>query len=793
MAIYNNTRNRLIDIQKGKKESDLFPVLKELFRSKQYNDVEITHGKDEYGKDLVFSDYDSKLGESNWYAVVVKNKNAEMNDFESQGEITRQIQLSFEYPYSRCNGEDIYINKVIVVVNGTISPQAKNIIQKVLPSHQRNNVYLWNYQKLEEEINNNIKDLFLSGETSSQEDFIVSTYKKNLTERLLKLDNAQELFTGLSITQINDIFVNVRTANQKYENEKKRYQGSTGSTLREEIDDSISIINSNKNTIIRGIPTSGKTLLLKRIGINSLNNYKDIGVFWFRFRDIQLDKFNLNEEVNKQFFELSGNNEFKQEFFKKYLFLFDALDEIIDNDYRISIVNQLQKQVSGFNNGYLIFSGRNIELFKDISLFDPSSYEIVDLLPFDVGQALKLVKKIIPDNKEKNNHFIAAIKKQQLSNNLTRTPMALTLMAIMYKDDAIDLKELPANITELYNKFSDYYLDKWDASKGITSQYKYEEYKHIVGFIAYHLHSNQIYEISTQSLKDYLETIKISHSTFEELKNIDNYIANLKSRNTLLHYDAERDIFYFNSSAFQEYFASIYFDDSNENELITNLYQEWWQNVIIFYNGKNPKRPVFIEKAIKSVPMDSPSMFYHLQIMSKSLQAAHLISNEIANKAISNMIGIFDRFYKSLVSLSNSPIAYQWTTLDMILQCRNLFNDLFDSKHINTDIVSSKAVEVLKNDNSQFSDVTMYCLSYYLAHKTRDAEYFSMFLATQNLNTRWDRIILRDVEYLKIKNSLPEKTYRKIKRKQEYNKIYIDKQFKEPAILHLSDGTKLEK
>ena len=191
--------------------------------------------------------------------------------------------------------------------------------------------------------------------------------------------------------------------------------------------------------------------------------------------------------------------------------------------------------------------------------------------------------------------------------------------------------------------------------------------------------------------------------------------------------------------------------------------------------------------------MDSPSMFYHLQIMSKSLQAAHLISNEIANKAISNMIGIFDRFYKSLVSLSNSPIAYQWTTLDMILQCRNLFNDLFDSKHINTDIVSSKAVEVLKNDNNQFSDVTMYCLSYYLAHKTRDAEYFSMFLATQNLNTRWDRIILRDVEYLKIKNSLPEKTYRRIKRKQEYNKIYIDQQFKEPAILHLSDGTKLEK
>ena len=192
METYNNVRSRLMDIQRGKKESDLFPVLKQLFISKQYQDVEITHGNDEYGKDLVFSDYDSKLGEKNWYAVVVKNKNAEMNVFESEGEITRQIRLSFEYPYVDCNGEEIYINKVIVVVNGTISPQAKNVIQKVLLPHQRNNVSLWNYQKLEGEISNNIKELFLSGATGSPEDFIISTYKKNLTYKLIKLENAQD-------------------------------------------------------------------------------------------------------------------------------------------------------------------------------------------------------------------------------------------------------------------------------------------------------------------------------------------------------------------------------------------------------------------------------------------------------------------------------------------------------------------------------------------------------------------------------------------------------------------------
>ena len=99
----------------------------------------------------------------------------------------------------------------------------------------------------------------------------------------------------------------------------------------------------------------------------------------------------------------------------------------------------------------------------------------------------------------------------------------------------------------------------------------------------------------------------------------------------------------------------------------------------------------------------------------------------------------------------------------------------------------------MTTNNNQFSDVTLYSLAYYLAHKNRDAKYFNMFLSTQELNTRWDRIIFRDIEYMKIRNSLPEKTYQRIKRKQEYNKIYIDQQFKEPAILHLTDGTKIKK
>ena len=172
---YTTVSDGLKKIRKGKKESELYPILKSLFIKMGFREVEITHGKDEYGKDLVFNDHNNKINEKIWYAVVVKNKDAEMADFENQGEITRQIRLAFEHPYLDTNGQDQYINKVIVIVNGTISSQARSNIQKVLPPHEHSNVSVWNCQKLETEIETNVKDVFLSGKYKEWKNYALNT------------------------------------------------------------------------------------------------------------------------------------------------------------------------------------------------------------------------------------------------------------------------------------------------------------------------------------------------------------------------------------------------------------------------------------------------------------------------------------------------------------------------------------------------------------------------------------------------------------------------------------------
>jgi len=791
VSTFKDVKSKLEYIQKNQKEVNLFPTLAQLFRQMGFEQVQITHGNHEYGRDLVFCSHATPLGGEEWYAVVVKNKNAEMWDFQKEGEIGRQILLSFNHPWQLDNGFKRHTNKVLVVVNGSISPQANSVMESSFEPHFRNNIIIWNYQQLEQHIEKHIKELFLSGETGSQSEYEVNLYRANMADNLASLGNAKQLFLGSeTVSEIDDIFVNVRTAERKYEAERKRYSDMSLTHSGGEVDDAISILNSNKHTIITGIPTAGKTMLLKRIGLKALRNYGNIGVFWFYMRDIDLSTFDIRQCICNQFAEYTSGAEYKNDSFAKKILLFDALDEVVSDDSKRAIISKIKSYIKEDATTRVIITGRELDIFDDPSLF--GEFEKVNLLPFDVGQAFKLVTKIIPDNKVKNNKFISAIRKQQLSSDLTRTPMALTLMAIMYNDDSIDLEELPANVTELFSKFSDYYLDKWDASKGLSSQYKYEQVKNIMGFIAHWMQDKYSAEISSSDLKTLLIEIRRTHP-FDELSDINKYIHQLKTRDTLLCYDSHKDVFYFAGSAFQEYFSSIYFDDSNESELLGYAYNDWWQNVIVFYNGRSPKRTVFVKKLMNNpVPKDGKSLYNHMHLLSKCLQAAHLMPNEVEKEGIKNIIDAFEYLYRTIfVPIENGkPAAYAWNTLDVILQFRKIFESLFMSRHITDDNFKEVAQKILDSGLESYSDVTLYCVSYHLFVRG-DMEALERFLQLK-YNTRWDRIITRDLQMRKLEKELPTNVYQRIKRKQNSNKTYIDRQFKEPAILHLLNGTTLK-
>jgi hypothetical protein len=101
------------------------------------------------------------------------------------------------------------------------------------------------------------------------------------------------------------------------------------------------------------------------------------------------------------------------------------------------------------------------------------------------------------------------VTKGEIVNAFPKTPLTSILLAILFKEDKIDPKDLPRNVTELYEKFMDLFLDKWDKERGVSQQYKLKERLFVLKEIAGKMHFNNSIEIEEQELLDFLEELKV--------------------------------------------------------------------------------------------------------------------------------------------------------------------------------------------------------------------------------------------------------------------------------------------
>jgi hypothetical protein len=780
----NNTkflsvREKLEFVQKNCKEPELFEDLKQLFRSKGFEKVVIEHGNQEYGKDLVFSTLDSIFNEERWYACIVKNKNASQNDFVDGGEILTQVHLAIKHPYVDHKGTKHNIAGLFIIINGAISFNAKNIMQEFVNPIILPQIQVWDYQILAGEIERNIKEIYLD-----RIEPVINIYHKAQLTKLSDLSTTNQLF-DLKIADFEELFVNVQTTYTRklkkldeyvsFDSEKK------GIKLNDDIDCTFEIINSSENFIIYGIATSGKSLLLRRIGIKALKPRSGLpnAVFFIDFSKVNLSELtgqiDFRAMIDSQYQELTSGESFQVQDFNKVYLLLDAIDEIKSTEIKKNIISNIDslKDHPLATNIQYVFTIRSLELLQENNwLVD---FEKIELLPFNIGQALKLVNKIIPNNKAKSDTFVKALRSSLLSSGILRTPLALTLMAILYRDDQIDPKELPANITELYNKFVDTYLDRWDTSKGILRQYQYEQTKLIIAFIALHLNCNGMTFISEENLKDFLISVK-KQFTYEALNEIDHFIEHLKFGNGVFNYDEPSNTFAFFNHYFQEYFVSIAIDDSNEKILNENFFSDWWGNSIVFYCGRQPRRDAFLKNACDNIsPLDIQDKYSYLQLVSTSLQATHAISVASRLKVVDRLVTEFDNFYIKAIEdgKKGQTIAIFQTTMTLIINLREFFEKLFASKHISTEETLNYLENLLIGNPKNLADVTRYSIAYFVSFHKKNPTALEIFIDDESLPLFWNRVVFVDINFLKFKKDMDRSKFLRIKRKMTKNKFSI--------------------
>ena len=562
-------------------ETDLHKYLKELFQTMEPNyTVEITHGTQEFGKDLVIVKSDKFTQEV--IGVVVKCGNISgktLGDIDnlkehveialSRGdekklqEIESQIKQALAHPAKmKSMLEDLPISKVFVVLAGEFSNNARIRLARELAV----DIEIFEISWLIKNFTEFYPQFFFEGR-------IIDFLEKKIREleenhRLRKSGkNLSEYFVSPLIRPFNtplefDLKTVVKKRKLPFVNLMKE------------------ISKGRRKLILLGDPGTGKTGAMAKLAIDM---YKKAYSQLLKKTSQSDEKIPVPVLVPAgKFLESESAEGFLAEYFKfeetksrfkVNVIMVDGLDEI-ESQNRLAIIDKLEGFSEEIGCSYILTS-RKIDIINAL----PEKYQKYELLPFEFNQALQLLSKLISNNK-----ILAAMKEglEKIQTQIFLAPLSLILLIELVEEH----QEIPASVTELYDRFFDMALGREDREKGIEVLFDYLIKKRFLGELAYHeFRAKNRLGIPREDFEQFLNSYAEQYGWSPE--NLKGFIREI-DRAGILDLRAEVN---FKHRSFLDYFAAFYIYENREdlknlNDLIVDTYfDDIWGEVSFFYIG----------------------------------------------------------------------------------------------------------------------------------------------------------------------------------------------------------------
>lgn len=445
-------------LEKIESEVDqLHPLLESLFyKMPNIQDIEHTHGSSEMGADFVLSLLNSTFGITEHIGVIAKAGGIAQN-FTS---LERQIDECSLPRTLRGGKEKIYLSEIWIVLTGTVT---KNAQEKIYEKYKIRKIEFISGLMLIKLIDQYLPHYWneIPLKTGEYLSYLNTKYKEIDTKlSLLNIDD-RAFYIG------QDVYYNPHDS--EYTKQKKQHSPYRKVNIFEEI-------GRERFLIIEGGMGAGKSKLTRRIideystpEIYSKNKLLPIAI---SYKDLvnkyQSDPILLIDELNiKWAFE---ENDFR------YLLLIDAVDEKNQSvENRITDIKKIIDKVETNPNIKVIITCRYIKGFNEIDYFDGKikRYELCYLTVNKMIEFLKVLCGMLSIA----NKIVEDLKKSQLIRELPKTPIAAIILAKLINENPADL---PSNLTELYMKYIELMLGRWDVEKGLQSQKEYQALDHIM-------------------------------------------------------------------------------------------------------------------------------------------------------------------------------------------------------------------------------------------------------------------------------------------------------------------------
>lgn len=601
------THDQRKEILMGIPENDLHYDLKELFVGMEPSyTIEVTQGPKELGKDLVLVRQDALT--TDVIGVVVKCGNikgktlGEVDEVldkvelaltkkpdRKTREIESQIKQSFAHTAELANFfQTLPVNKVIVIIAGEISKEARTRLEKEI--HGPVEVHGINW--LVTHFTQHYPHVFFEGQVTG---FI--------QRRIQELETRHRVIRSNRI--LSDSFVEpiVRATNISID-----FSDQLRAAInRKELPFSKlkSILSGNKKIILIGDPGTGKSAALAKLTIDLL-------------REVYLRAAKVTGKVNRtpvpilisarDFAGLSdveaflayslGGKEVANNLEPRALLL-DGLDEVVSNN-RANVIDKAKTFAEQLNCSLLIAS-RKIDLLS----ITPTGFQKFELLPFGTGQALQLIDKV------QNNPLAVGNIRDGLDKMRYQIPM-VPLSLILLIEIVEEHKEVPASVTELYERYVETVLGRYDKDKGIEVLFEYLIKKRFLAELAYSEFSNKgNIEITRQDFDAFCQHYANEYGLDKELAL---FICEIERAGVL---EVGEETVLFRHRSFLDYFTAFHiYEKRDEFEklndfIVATYFNDAWGEAAFFYVGL--KREVN-EKLLNSIlNYDHDSLWVDLQ------------------------------------------------------------------------------------------------------------------------------------------------------------------------------------